>query len=303
MPDSRLDPQAPSLTSSAKGNRRHAPYLSGVFNAAEFGLVPPRTGDPGEAFAILRSAGAVILTDSGASRDDARAVAERVLAPLSPIIPDPAPIKEGGGNRDRSYPTARPDEHWTVPFQSGHTDGFAYGDRYPDYIFLLCVRPALVGGDSFALDTYAMLAALRASGSVEDTAFADFLQTVPVEQTEPGFQSSFAPTIGDNGHGRKMSRWTPVQRPDAQLPLASQAQQRAWLARWTEMTTAASLAAPRFRLAAGEALCLDNYRMLHGRTGFDDLERSLWRIWAWTSESLGAPSGLLFSDSRFAVAE
>lgn len=270
---------------------------------ANCGVVPRRTADPDEAFAILRSEGAAILADSAVSRDDARAVAMRVLAPLEPVVPDPAPIKEGGGNRDHAYVTSRLNETLTVPFQSGHTDGFAYGDRYPDYIFLLCVKPASSGGESFVLDTYRMLASLTASASPEDAAFATFLKTTAVEQTEPGFQSSFAPVILDNGRGRAMSRWTPVQRPDPSLPDASQAQQRAWLARWSEMTYSASLAAPRFLLDAGETVCIDNYRMLHGRTGFDDTERALWRIWAWTRESLGVPDGLLFSDSRFAVVE
>jgi hypothetical protein len=41
--------------------------------------------------------------------------------------------------------------------------------------------------------------------------------------------------------------------------------------------------------------------MLHGRTGFDDTDRTLWRIWAWSSEALAVPEGMLFSDSRFAV--
>lgn len=267
------------------------------------GVVPRRTADPDEAFAIVRSTGAAILTDSGSSRADARAVAERVLVTLAPIVPDPAPIKEGGGNKDRSYLTSNLNESLAVPFQSGHTDGFAYGDRYPDYIFLLCMRPAASGGESFAIDTYRILDALLASNDPDDAAFADFLRTVPVEQTEPGFQPSIAPAIGDNGHGRLMSRWTPVQRPDSTLPAPTQERHRAWLARWAELTYAESLAAPRFLLSAGETLCIDNYRMLHGRTGFDDTERALWRIWAWTTESLGVPAGLLFSDSRFAVVE
>ncbi len=268
-----------------------------------YGIVPQRTTDRREAFAILRSAGAVILEDSGASRDDARSVAESILAPLSPVVPDPAPIKEGGGNRDRTYVTSNLEETLVVPFQSGHTDGFAYGDRYPDYIFLLCVRAAESGGESFAVDTYAMLEALQRSASAEDRAFVEFLHTVPVEQTEPGFRASFAPPILDNGRGRKMSRWTPVQRPNAMLPAAESERQRGWLARWTEMALNASLDAPRFLLRPGDTICLDNYRMLHGRNGFNDTERALWRIWAWTTESLGAPDGLLFSDSRFAVVD
>ena len=272
-------------------------------NNADDGSAPQRTSDPQEALTILRAAGAVILTDCDVSRDAARDVARRVLAPLEPIVPDPAPIKEGGGNRDRSYVTSRLEETLTVPFVSGHTDGFAYGDRYPDYIFLLCVRPAESGGESFVVDTYEMLEALAGSALPQDAAFVDFLTTVAVEQTEPGFMSSFAPAILDNGRGRRMSRWTPVQRPNANLPPEAQAEQRAWLERWTELTYRASRDAPRFTLAAGETVCIDNYRMLHGRTGFNDLERALWRIWAWTNESLGVPDGLLFSDSRFAVVE
>jgi alpha-ketoglutarate-dependent taurine dioxygenase len=268
-----------------------------------FGVVPQHCADVDDAYVRLRSAGAVILTNAGTSRDDARALAQRILAPLSPIVPDPAPIKVGGGNRDRSYITSRLNESFAVTFQSGHTDGFAYGDRYPDYIFLLCVKPAAVGGESFVVDTDGILETLRASDSVEDAAFVNFLRSVPVEQTEPGFVPSFAPVVGNNGRGRQMSRWTPVQRPHATLPQPEHERQRAWLARWTELAHRASLSAPRFVLQAGEAICLDNYRMLHGRTGFDDLERTLWLIWAWTTESLGVPDGLLFSDSRYAVVE
>jgi alpha-ketoglutarate-dependent taurine dioxygenase len=267
------------------------------------GVMPRRCAGTAEAYALLRQDGAAILTGAGTASDDARAVAQQILGPIAPVIPNPAPIKEGGGNRDRSYLTARPVETFAVPFQSGHTDGFAYGDRFPDYIFLLCVRPADAGGESFAVDTHRIIDALLASERPEDTEFVRFLQTEPIEQTEPGFIASFAPAVADNGHGRRMTRWTPVQRPSATHPQAEQQRQRAWLARWSELAYAASLAAPRFVLQAGDLLCLDNYRMLHGRTGFNDLERALWRIWAWTNESLGVPDGLLFSDSRYAVAE
>ena len=262
-------------------------------------FVPRRVADPAEAFAVLRSEGAAILTHSGSSRDEARGIAGRVLASLQPVIPDPAPIKEGGGNADRRYDAPGKDA-FTVPFQTGHTDGFAYGDAYPDYIFLLCVRPAVSGGESFVVDTYALLDALRA-GSPEDRAFYDFLTSVPVEQTEPDFQPSRAPVVLDNGRGRRMSRWTPVQRPDTSLSAAESARHAALLERWKTLAHEASLRAPRFVLQPGETICLDNYRMLHGRTGFDDTERTLWRIWAWTTEARAVPEGMLFSDSRFAV--
>jgi gamma-butyrobetaine dioxygenase len=266
------------------------------------GLLPLRVASSGAAYAAVRRDGAVILTGCGHERSDARAIAERILAALDPVVPDPAPIKEGGGNADRSYaglPGAEPG--LLVPFQTGHTDGFAYGDRYPDFIFLLCVRPALAGGESFVVDTYRLLDGLAASASEEDRAFHQFLTTTPVEQTEPGFQTSLAPVVGANAAGRRMSRWTPVQRPDGALTESERTRHAGWLARWRDMAYEASLAAPRFVLRPGEAICLDNYRMLHGRTGFDDTERTLWRIWAWTNEAPAVPDGMLFSDSRFAV--
>jgi alpha-ketoglutarate-dependent taurine dioxygenase len=268
---------------------------------AEPSFVPQRVADPAEAFALLRSAGAAILTNAGSSRDDARGIAQRVLGSLDPVIPDPAPIKEGGGNADRRYESMPGQDHFVVPFQSGHTDGFAYGDAYPDYIFLLCVRPAVSGGESLAIDTYAILDALRDSAEDADRSLYDFLTTEPIEQTEPDFRSSIAPVVRDNGRGRRMSRWTPVQRPDTSLSPDEIARQAALLANWTSLTFEASKRAPKFVLQPGETLCLDNYRMLHGRTGFDDTERTLWRIWAWTKEALRVPEGMLFSDSRFAV--
>jgi gamma-butyrobetaine dioxygenase len=266
------------------------------------GRLPVRVAQPADAFELVRRDGAAILPGCGLERTEAREVARRVLGSLEPVIPDPAPIKEGGGNADRSYenlPGAEPG--LVVPFQTGHTDGFAYGDRYPDFIFLLCVRPALSGGESFVVDTYQLLDQLAASPNEEDRAFHQFLMTVPVEQTEPGFQTSLAPVIGQTAAGRRMSRWTPVQRPDDALPAAERERHAAWLARWRDLAHEASLAAPRFTLQPGETICLDNYRMLHGRTGFDDVERTLWRIWAWTTEAPTVPEGLLFSDSRFAV--
>jgi len=285
----------------ANGTRALAAYVNLTMNGTS-SFVPQRVADPAEAFALLRAHGAVILTDSGSSRDDARGIAQNVLGSMSPVIPDPAPIKEGAGNRDHSYTGTMPGvDDFRVPFQTGHTDGFAYGDAYPDFIFLLCIRAATSGGESFTVDTYALLDPLRDSADPADREFYAFLTTTPVVQTEPTFRPSIAPVVHDNGHGRRMTRWTPVQRPEERHDAATIAQHAAWLDRWRTMCYDASTAAPRFTLQPGETICLDNYRMLHGRTGFNDIERSLWRIWAWTTEALQVPEGMLFSDSRYAV--
>lgn len=63
-----------------------------------------------------------------------------------------------------------------------------------------------------------------------------------------------------------------------------------------EMLTAwhtAVMTAPRehVKLAPGEALVFDNYRMLHGRTPFGDgaEHRQLWRQWVWTTDAKNVP--------------
>ena len=54
-----------------------------------------------------------------------------------------------------------------------------------------------------------------------------------------------------------------------------------------------ALAASRFKLRRGEALLIDNFRMLHAREGYGGVrERKVWRVWCWTDESQGLPEGL-----------
>jgi len=271
------------------------------------GFIPQRTADPAEAFALVREHGAAILTGAGASREDARDVAYRVLASLDPIVPDPAPIKERADNRDHRYldlMMGARESTTIVPFDTGHTDGFAYGDRLPDYIFLLCVKPASTGGESLALDAYRILDELANSPDADDRELAAFLATEPLEQTEPGFQNALAPADITTPSGRRLVRLTVVQRANPALSGAALERQERLVARWRAIAHRSSMLAPKFVLQPGEVLCLDNYRMFHGRTGFDDFDRTLWRIWAWTRESyLGAPEGMLFSDSRYAVAK
>ena len=63
-----------------------------------------------------------------------------------------------------------------------------------------------------------------------------------------------------------------------------------------EMLTAwhtAVVAAPRehVKLAPGEALIIDNYRMFHGRTAYGKgaEHRQLWRQWVWTTDAKNVP--------------
>ena len=68
---------------------------------------------------------------------------------------------------------------------------------------------------------------------------------------------------------------------------------------WSNTINAAQQSAPRFQLDAGQALLIDNYRMFHGREGYSDPQRMMWRVWVWTQAALGVPGIELHSDSRF----
>ena len=49
--------------------------------------------------------------------------------------------------------------------------------------------------------------------------------------------------------------------------------------------------AQRFTLQRGQAIIVDNYRMLHARDDFMDFTntRRMWRVWSWSNESMGLP--------------
>ena len=56
------------------------------------------------------------------------------------------------------------------------------------------------------------------------------------------------------------------------------------------------------RLRRGEALLINNYRVLHGREGYTSRGRDgrkVWRVWCWTDRSLGLPEGMAEVGSPF----
>ena len=60
---------------------------------------------------------------------------------------------------------------------------------------------------------------------------------------------------------------------------------------WRDAIATAGDAAPRFKLHAGDVVVVDNYRMMHGREAYADLDRLMWRVWVWTTASFGVPGG------------
>jgi hypothetical protein len=48
-----------------------------------------------------------------------------------------------------------------------------------------------------------------------------------------------------------------------------------------------------FPAAAGDLICLDNYRLTHGRDGYRDPARVMLSIWGWSSQAIVVPQGPL----------
>ena len=52
--------------------------------------------------------------------------------------------------------------------------------------------------------------------------------------------------------------------------------------------------APRFKVLPGEALLMDNHRVMHVREGYADLDRRSWRVFMWAEgDCYGVPQELL----------
>lgn len=253
------------------------------------GVVPTRTGDPAEARSIVAEAGAVILTGCGSGSEAARQVAVDVFGDEILALPPAAPITPGPES------AARVADDGT---QRGyaHTDGFAYGDALPDHFLLLVDYQCPVGGANFMVDGWKLIETLAQNHSTAE--LARDLTDVPIDQTETGMHTSIAPIVLTGPDGALMVRRTIEQKPapESERPMIDAAMIGAWHA----AVEHAAHAAPSFRVEAGEAVIVDNRRMLHGREPYRDLNRSLWRVWVWTGLSLAIPEGELHSDRRFA---
>ena len=96
------------------------------------------------------------------------------------------------------------------------------------------------------------------------------------------------------------SLWTPVTDAsskadsDSTTPTHEQVQAALHTVDWA--IAAVEAQAARFALKRGQALIVDNYRMLHSREAFHGLDeqRRMWRVWAWTDASLsGLPPAMV----------
>jgi len=234
-----------------------------------------------------------------------------------------------------------------------HTDGYVYGDDLPDFVFLVCERPSLLGGANVLLDGMALLHALD-GGDSEERELAAWLVSTPVDLSEPAETGvvggrlaegpivqwhsmpsgdlrlkwrrqinvdqtqqldTWAPLRGVSSEeiaGKRcanlnnqsyLSLWRPLPSINPEHAVEVQSKLRAFDS-VIQRASAVAFAEHSFKLSRGEALVVDNYRVLHGRAPYQpptpqqsdpgagdasNDERRLWRVWSWTSAGTGLP--------------
>jgi hypothetical protein len=188
----------------------------------------------------------------------------------------------------------------TAERMAPHYDGFGFGDFCPDYLFLWCGRPAAAGeGASFLIDGLALVEQLAGDPQWADV--ARFAWETEIDQSEPNFPlAAYAPiarrlpgTAGLAGSGRVQVRHHPFQAPVPGQAPDVEAAQAAMIARWSAAVTAARDSGPMFHARAGDMICVDNYRLTHGRDGYADPGRVMLSIWGWSSAAIAVPEGPL----------
>ena len=94
----------------------------------------------------LAKCGAVIYETINCTEAGTRAFAKEMFGDRLRALPDGARVFEGG---EHDITRVEATNRRTTPC---HTDGFAYGDLYPDFMLLSCVRGSRVGGESVLVD-------------------------------------------------------------------------------------------------------------------------------------------------------
>jgi hypothetical protein len=259
-------------------------------------VVPRRVSGPAEARAEVAANGAAILTglhDQDAALAAGRAVLgdagrrvatkDRLVAAAARVAEQPADER---GRKRRFTAT----QERMVP----HNDGFGFGDFGPDYLFLWCGRPdATGGGESFLIDGAKLLELMAADPGCAEV--AAFCWQTTIDQSEPNFPLAANAPIARRlpGSGRVQVRHHPFQAPVAGQPPETERAQAALIGKWSGAVSAARDSGPMFHAAAGELICVDNYRLTHGRDAFSDPSRVMLSIWGWSEEAIAVPEGPL----------
>jgi len=252
-----------------------------------------------------------------------------------------------------------------------HTDGYVWGDQYPDVVILLCEQQASLmegeggGGENYLVDGTRFVGKKKEKDHEQSSnnnnhkegllepAVVELLSKVPVDHTErkdsgfveegavsivPVFQWKPCPPSSwwsrsagqqdtEEATTQKRFMWRRMVNFDYVMGTKIM-DESTYISAWkvpsnhhedtdadnsTTTTTdpkaiqnalqkvdqaiyresSCDTVTPRFRLQRGEALLVDNFRMLHARQAYQDSStndsRRMWRVWSWTTESNGLP--------------
>jgi len=257
------------------------------------GLTPERTADPGRAFHLWSSDGAVIFASN--STDPAGMVtgARDVFGPRLFIHQSPTSTTPDHHTHCGSVAQSG-DGNPSVALQL-HIDGYTeFGDYYPDLVFLLCERQVTAGGELSLVDGQRLVDSIASNPT--QRALSRFLWDVKLEHGRPnGLRSlgtgkavpSRRPVASRTCGGRLTVRRHPHQRLRDDGP--GRPDDRQHLAAWARLTEEAARSAPRFLLHPGDLLCLDNYRVFHSLEPYTGYDRILHTLWAWSDMAFGLP--------------
>ncbi|MDO0939102.1 TauD/TfdA family dioxygenase [Streptomyces sp. DG2A-72] len=226
------------------------------------GVVPARIdiGHGQEARRKLAHDGAVVLTGLEATADAPVVAAAAVLGQrLRQVFPLRQRQSQDGN------PVHLHADSFDIVVDMG---GVPHRRRDPDedYVLIQCVQPPGSGGDSFLADAYRFVDDCTAT----DPDLWEFLTQADVDLYGAwgGLRGLPAtPRVGRHVEytrtGRRIVRRTDGAAPLHRDPDAEHIQ--TMLARFQETVRDMEGTLPRFRLAQGEILILDNYRCWHGR--------------------------------------
>jgi gamma-butyrobetaine dioxygenase len=179
----------------------------------------------------------------------------------------PIRVTNWGGMADvKAIPNAY-DLTMTPRHLEPHSDN-PYRDPVPGYILLHCLVNDADGGDSTLVDGYHAAAILRR----DDRQCFDTLARTDVTfryRDETAFLEHHAPLIERNAAGEVVQiRYNNRTEMIGRLPIDRLEAYYAARARFWRLIAPASPLTLSFRLQPGELLMMDNYRLLHGRTGY-----------------------------------
>ncbi len=301
-----------------------------------YGILPKKVRTASEALECVRRDGAVILTGlttelSGleAYKDTALALPKQIFGDELLSVAPPAGV--GIRNKeDAEAMMAKYKANWGKPTEvippwgpnCAHTDGEAYGDRFPPYLFLLFAHASDEGGENAIVNSQFVVEEMERSGDPHLMETAELLRRVPVDQTQYGAAGAtgipcVSPIVQTLPNGRTMIKMATSSQQVATAKQKAEAKSDEWLAHyvghsleerakwdeedaperdqqmidtWKDAVFSATAHAPRFKVLPGEALIIDNYRGLHVREGYSDMRRSSWRVWMWAEgDCFGEP--------------